>query len=310
MANERKGHYRAYEDKNFNKTSLLRIEHINKILTEYAADGFDMTVRQVYYQLVQSNTIANSEQSYNNLSRLVSEGRLAGLISWTAIIDRGRNLRGNRHWRSPQGAIKTLEEEYQLDKWADQPWRPEVWVEKQAQEGTVGQICASLDVDFFAVKGYNSQSEQWRAGQRFARRFREGQRPIVFHLGDHDPSGLDMTRDNRERLSMFAGVDIPVMRLALNMPQIEELDLPPNPAKRTDGRFDAYEAEYNTTSSWELDALDPRFIQKLIEDAILRIRDNDLWDSALNVEVGDKMMLQQAAEQMGATEAEPGSDFE
>jgi len=124
-----------------------------------------------------------------------------------------------------------------------------------------------------------------------------GQRPIVFHLGDHDPSGIDMTRDNRDRLSLFAGVDITVVRLALNMEQIERYRPPPNPAKVTDSRFEAYQREYGD-ESWELDALNPEVIHNLIENNVQCIRDEKLWDAALAREVADKQDLEDMIDEM------------
>jgi hypothetical protein len=282
------GHFVRYVDKNFSTPSLLIIRQASEIIEEYK--DMAITLRQLYYQFVARGVIPNSVASYNKLGALINDGRMAGLISWTAIEDRGRNLMGLNHFPTPEAAISAARAEYRIDLWADQPFRPEVWVEKAALEGVIGSICNALRVDFFACRGYNSQSEQWRAGRRFARYIAKGQRPIVFHLGDHDPSGIDMTRDNRERLSLFAGTPVTVVRLALNMPQIEELKPPPNPAKNTDSRYADYRAAFGD-ESWELDALNPRAIQALIEEAIIKIRDNAKWDAQLRQEAEDKIYL-------------------
>ena len=71
----------------------------------------------------------------------------------------------------------------------------------------------------------------WRAGKRFARYAREGYQVVVLHLGDHDPSGIDMTRDIASRIPMFANIpdfpdDIRVHRVALNMDQVRRLKPP------------------------------------------------------------------------------------
>lgn len=284
------GHFRCYRAKKFSKDHLHVIEAANHIITEYEQKGFSLTLRQIYYQFVARGWMPNKQSEYDRLGNIISDGRLAGLVSWTAIEDRNRNLMGTKTFDSPKKALKDQRDRYKIDKWADQPWRPEVWVEKAALEGVVGSMCEKLQVDFFACRGYNSQSEQWRAGQRFARYIQKGQRPIVFHLGDHDPSGLDMTRDNRDRLSMFAGTPIMVQRLALNMPQIEQYDPPPNPAKSTDSRHAAYQVEFGD-SSWELDALDPTVIHELIETAVRQVRDEKKWDQMLTREVAEIRML-------------------
>ena len=290
----------CYEPKKFSTDRLAMIKKINSVVDKFEADGYVLTVRQIYYQFVKNDWVPNIPQSYNLLQGLINDGRLAGLISWTAIEDRERGLKGWDTFTAPAQALEQLKENYKLDLWQGQSFRPEVWVAKKALEGVIGRICGELRVDFFACKGYNSQSEQWRAGRRFADYIRRGQRPIVFHLGDHDPSGIDMTRDNRERLSMFAGSPIIVQRIALNMPQIEELDPPPNPAKVTDSRSDSYIAQYGE-SSWELDALDPKYISDLIRDALMQIREEDKWDAMLTQEVNDKLLFDEMIEVSGGT---------
>jgi hypothetical protein len=289
--------FHCYRDKRFNADTLDMIVEANKIIGEYEEQGFAITLRQLYYQFVSRDLLPNVVQSYNRLGAAVNDGRLAGLISWTAIEDRGRNLKGLSSYSSPRDAMERMIAGYRLDRWRDQPFRPEVWVEKEALEGIIGSICNELHVDFFACRGYNSQSEQWRAGMRFANYIRKGQKPIVFHLGDHDPSGIDMTRDNEDRLSMFAGVPIQVVRLALNMDQVERYAPPPNPAKVTDSRFADYEARFGS-ESWELDALSPTVIRDLISDAVMRVRDEALWDAATMRETEDLETLLEFTENL------------
>lgn len=293
------GHYRCYTRKTFSADHLKIIKSVNDIIAAYEARGMVLTLRQIFYQFVSRiDPKANTEAFYKRLGDIVSQGRIAGLISWTAIEDRNRSLRGVTTYDKPSDILRAAKESYKRDLWADQEWRPEVWIEKAALEGVISTICNRLRVDFFACRGYNSQSEQWRAGQRFADYIRRGQRPIVFHLGDHDPSGLDMTRDNRERLALFAGVPILVQRLALNMNQIEEFRPPPNPAKMTDSRATDYVASWGD-KSWELDALDPALIQGLIESAVLQVRDEAKWDAALLREVEEQRLLEEAVELFG-----------
>lgn len=295
--NDRPGLFRKYRDVKFKQETLDLVVQIGQITEDYEGRGIPMSLRQLYYQMVARNWIANRQSEYDRLGGVVSDARLAGLISWTAIEDRNRGLMGLRCWDGPKDAVKSVIDDYRIDKWANQPIRPEVWVEKAALEGVVGTICNKLQVDFFSCRGYNSQSEQWRAGRRFADYYRRGQKPIVFHLGDHDPSGIDMTRDNRDRLSMFAGVEVQVVRLALNMPQIEELKPPPNPTKVSDSRAQGYISKYGN-ECWELDALSPEYIYRLIEDAVLRVRDQALWDETTAQEAADIRVLEMTHEEL------------
>lgn len=297
MSNEERGYFRSYVPRDFNEGSLTLIDQANKILDEYAGKGFTVTLRQLYYQFVARGLLENSDRNYARLGSILSDARLAGLVSWTAIEDRTRRLRGVQSYRGPKELLEQARASFATDLWATQPWRPEVWIEKEALAGVVEGICNTLRVDFFACRGYNSQSEQWAAGQRLAGYVQKGQRPIVFHLGDHDPSGIDMTRDNQERLSMFVGVPVMVVRLALNMEQIRRLNPPPNPAKLSDTRATSYIAKYGD-ESWELDALDPQTISDLIETSVMRIRDEVKWDRALAIESDGRDTLNQIIEDL------------
>ena len=285
----------CYIEKNFRRATLDQIDTANVIIEEYAAQGFDLTLRQLYYQMVARGYIENSERSYKNFGNVIDDGRLAGRIDWDRIVDRTRNLRGNSHFRDPAQIMQAALNSYRIDKWARQPYRAEVWVEKDALIGIVETVCRRLDVPFFACRGYTSQSEMWGAGQRLERWKRQGQTPILLYLGDHDPSGIDMTRDVIDRLTLFAG-GMQVDRLALNWDQVEHFNPPPNPTKLTDSRAEGYIAEFGL-SSWELDALDPATLAGLIETAVTSFRDDSLWAEAVEEETEGRGLLQMAADQ-------------
>lgn len=278
-----------YKDIRFRQSSLDLIRLVNEVINDYKAQGYELTLRQVYYQLVARGYIPNNERSYKNVGNLINDGRLAGLIDWYAITDRTRNLRGNSHWDTPSEVIASAKYSYLLDKWEGQPNYVEVWVEKDALVDVVGQACRPLDVPYFSCRGYTSQSEMWMAAQRFKRQnFREQR--IIIHLGDHDPSGIDMTRDIQERLDMF-GADVYVKRVALTMEQIDFYSPPPNPAKITDSRCDKYIAQYGH-ESWELDALEPKVITDLIKEQVTMYRDDDLYNQVCSKERREKQELQ------------------
>lgn len=304
---EDNGYYRCYVPKKFSEEHETIIANSNAIIAEYGERGFTLTLRQLFYQHVSRALLGNTDANYKRLGGIISDARIAGLVSWTAIEDRGRNLRGINTVSGPGEAIKRARQTYAIDMWAGQPCRVEVWVEKEALVGVISGICSKLRVDFFATKGYNSQSEQWRAGQRFAGYVTDGQRPIVLHLGDHDPSGIDMTRDNKDRLSMFAGVPILVQRIALNMDQVEHYDPPPNPTKLTDSRADDYIRQFGH-DCWELDALDPQVIANLIQTRVMLYRDEKLWSERLAEEANDKDSLDLLIEQFGEAASDDDED--
>lgn len=159
-----------------------------------------------------------------------------------------------------------------------------MWVEKEALGNVIEKACYPYGVPHMACKGYLSASEAYRAGKRMKRALHRGQQPIMIHLGDHDPSGLDMTRDNEDRLQMFSeSYNVDVRRIALNMNQIDQYAPPPNPAKVTDSRAKEYIRKHGRVS-WELDALEPNVLVNLIRDELGKLVDDDKWDKVRDAE--------------------------
>lgn len=269
-----------YQEINLRAKALATIEKANEIIDEFRAQGFDLTLRQLFYQFVARGLIANSQKEYKNLGAVINDGRLAGLVDWESIVDRTRNLRNLSHWDSPSAIVQACAQQFNYDLWADQSVYVEVWIEKDALVGVIEGVCQRYDVPHFSCRGYTSQSEMWSAAQRIIERS-EGrpEHAVLIHLGDHDPSGIDMSRDIRDRLALFEAV-VDVRRLALNADQVRQYSPPPNPAKITDSRAKAYIRRFGR-ESWELDALDPRVIEGLIEKELRSLIDPDKWAAAL-----------------------------
>ncbi len=268
-----------YIDKNFQEKSLWLIDQANQICQSYAAQGYDLTLRQLYYQFVARALIANRQSEYKRLGSVINDARLAGMLDWDYIVDRTRNLEELAHWRSPQHIVSESARQFRMNMWDTQEYRPEVWIEKDALVGVIEGVCEDHDVPFFSCRGYTSQSELWRAGQRLIEYAEDGKIPVVIHLGDHDPSGIDMTRDIYDRLDLFVSSygSFEVRRIALNMNQVNQYNPPPNPTKFTDSRASGYIQSFGT-SSWELDALDPPVLTALIEDELDTLIDRPAWD--------------------------------
>ncbi len=290
----------SFVKKRFSNGTYEVIHQANSIIEEYAAKGYTLTVRQLYYQFVARDFIPNSMRSYKRIASIISDARLSGLLDWAAIEDRTRFVRNHSFWRSPAAIIDSSVACYDIDMWADQDFRPEVWVEKDALIGVVERACNLWQIPYFACKGYNSQSEAYDAGKRIARHDASGHRPVILHLGDHDPSGIDMTRDNKERISMFSGLrthDFDFKRIALNYDQIEQYNPPPNPTKLTDSRARGYINEFGN-SSWELDALAPEVIEELISTEVQSFLDKGLWEEANTRKEAGKDQLREVVAQL------------
>lgn len=270
-----------YQDQKFNETKLKKIQIAAQILTEYQAKGYNPTLRMIYYQFVARGHIPNNEREYKQLGDAISDGRMAGLIDWDYMTDRMRTITETVTWDSPAAIINAVANQFKLDKWEKQPYYVEVWIEKDALLGVIEPICRQLEVPFMACRGYMSSSAVWEAGyQRFKPKLEDGKECLLLYMGDHDPSGIDMTRDVADRMKVFAEGYVEVKRLALNYEQVEEFSPPPNPTKMTDSRATGYLATYGETC-WELDALNPDYISDLVEEAVLAVRDEDEWNAVM-----------------------------
>ncbi len=293
-----------YIKKSFSLQSQDLISKTNDIISKYQQKGYSLTLRQLYYQMIAKDLFPsswidevynaknklpkntkNTVKSYNKFGNLIGDARLGGLIDWKSIEDRTRNLKSLSHWNSPSDIINDSIGQYKIDKWdvRFQKYRIEVWIEKDALAGVISKVCKENDISYFACRGYNSITEMWVASKRFRKYVEKGQTPVILHLGDHDPSGIDMTRDIKDRLKMFLGAKIPIARLALNMNQIEELKPPPNPAKVNDPRAKGYIERFGN-ESWELDALEPEVLNQLVQHSINRLIDGEQWDNAVKIE--------------------------
>ncbi len=284
-----------YVPKRFEGSSKRVIDQANAIIAEYSKQGYQLTLRQLYYQFVSRDYLPNTIKSYKRLGSIINDARLAGLIDWDAIEDRTRSLRGIPHLLKPGDAIARAAHSFYMDKWVGQKFRPEVWIEKEALAGVIERICCELDIPFLSCKGYTSQSEMWASAMRLKRLADDhGQTPVILHFGDHDPSGIDMSRDIADRLRIFMG-GLELKRLALNMPQIKQYKPPANPAKSTDSRYMDYQRKFGD-ESWELDALEPTVLAGLVRGAVESLLEKEKFDAIVKQETKHRLLLNKASD--------------
>ncbi len=302
-----------FRDKNFTAEQLVILTQCNGYIDRTRRAGYMVTLRQVYYFTISKDILPtswidedynlkqglspdtkNTLKNYKRLGELLNDARYAGLVDWDAMEDRTRNLESVSHWSNPESIMESCADSYRNDKWENQPKRVEVWVEKDALVGVLEKVCRELDVPWFSCRGYTSSSELYSAGKRMRKYKQWGQEPVIIYLGDHDPSGVDMTRDIHERVRLLGRTDIEMRRIALTMDQIEELSPPPNPAKLTDSRAKKYIDAYGD-DSWELDALPIEYIDRIISETVMEYRDEDAWAEAVQDERKDRRLMRLAS---------------
>lgn len=315
----------CYKSKRFDDATVSVIDSAVEIVEDYARQGYDLTLRQIYYKFVSRDLFPdrwwlwdsigrkwvrssegvvgatkNAEPNYKWLGGIVNDARLAGLIDWQYITDRTRNLEQNGHWECPQDIVRACSQQFRIDRWVRQGNYVEAWIEKDALVGILEKACVPLDIPYFSCRGYTSQSEMWAASQRLLGKMTNGKDVHIIHLGDHDPSGVDMSRDIEQRLKMFVQhhlwenedvtATLSVHRIALNMDQVRQHRLPPNPAKTTDARSSGYMDRFGD-ESWELDALEPATIVGLIQAKVEDLTDRVEWEKSEKEEESHKKDL-------------------
>lgn len=286
------------------------LNKIIEIVVRYQKQGIILTNRQLYYQLVASDFIPNADEIYKRICTFLTDARYAGLIDWEAIEDRGRVPQKHSEWTSVANLVKSAVYSYRLPRWKDQENYVELYCEKQAMESVLKPIANKYHIYFGYNKGYSSASTMYDLAQRVKTQIQNGKHVYILYLGDHDPSGLDMVRDVRERIHEFLTMgddpvepDFEIVQLALKMEQIQAYNPPPNPAKITDPRARWYISKYGKTS-WELDALRPDVLIKIAEDGILKHLDVDKYNAWIEKEDEQKKALEEFGKKLDAEDGE------
>jgi hypothetical protein len=291
-----------YRKVRLSKENLIRLDQINGIIEEYQDEGYTLTLRQLYYQLVSRDIVPNKQAEYSKLSTLLKEGRMGGIVDWDAIEDRLRKPYSPSSWDNPSDALDSLISQYQLPRMQGQENYLEVWVEKDALSGVLKRVTKMYHVPILVNRGYSSVSAMFDSYKRFKHGLREANSVTILYLGDFDPSGMDMIRDIEDRTNEFAERDydyfpLNVIPIALTMDQIKMYEPPPNPAKITDPRAAKYIEEYGDTS-WEVDALPPNVLHKLLEESIKGQIDIGLYLDIVSKEEADKEKLNSLKKQL------------
>lgn len=279
--------------KKLNRKDLVSAAY--SIAATYAHAGRGLTLRGLYYRLVATGQIPNSQNEYKRLGAALTDARYDGTFPVNWLEDGGRTVGRTRWWAQPYADRAIEEAKSEINgmhrrlvfsgRWCEQPQLVYVWVEKQALANVFAPVCNRLQVGLFACKGYPSVS----ALAQFRDQLAEAVQPWVeevhvLYFGDHDPDGFQIPRsaeDSLWKLGIHKALDGRVLefhRVALNMEQINEFNPPPFPAKRTSSRFQRYYSEHGVQDAWELDALEPEVLENLIRANVENRWNRAIWD--------------------------------
>lgn len=270
------------------------IEQSIDVLSNY--ENGILTIRALHYQLV-SRGMTNTLQHYKRVVAAMDVARWDGLVDFEAFSDRDRAMVGmtkaeatdlEEKQAEAKQQVRAWMRSYRKNRWENQPYYPEILIEKKALEGVFAKPCREWDVAVGACKGYPSLTFLYDLSERMRNAKNEGKQPIILYFGDYDPSGEDIPRSIGENLDKFGVYGVEIRRIALMEHQVIEWELPPAPAKETDSRT----ANWDGLGQVELDAVKPEKLVAMLNDAIGEIFDNDLYDELNQTEEKERELFQ------------------
>lgn len=267
------------------RRTATEIEQLKDAIVGLLSQDNPQTVRQVFYRLVALGLIPKTEAEYKHtVCRLLTDMRLSREIPFEWIADNTRWVRKPQSWGSVEEFLREVVNGYRRSRWQNQDVHIQIWLEKDALAGVFEEITAPLDVALFVGKGYSSLSFLNKAAQELE----SARKPAyIYYFGDHDPSGLDITRCTQERLREFApNAHITFQRVAVTEDQIRNLGLPTRPTKQTDSRSKSFRGD-----SVELDAIPASVLRRLVRNCIEQHIDLQRWQEVETLEAEELATL-------------------
>lgn len=278
-------HKRPTDKMNPKKTGILNsmftgawiLQEAIPLIREYDTA---LTLRALHYLLV-AKGMYNDIVHYKKICATLAEARWDGTLDFDAFVDYDRTTIGSTMFEptyltekvtEAKNQIKAWATEYSKNKWENQPFYVEVFIEKKTLIGLFQDPCLSGGVALNACKGYPSITYLNDAKERFEAARDAGKEPVILYFGDYDCTGEDIPRSIVESLQKM-GCEIELKRVLLTKDQVVKWKLPPAPTKESDSRA----ATWDGLGQVELDAVNPRTLQKMIAEAIEKYFDAKLY---------------------------------
>lgn len=286
-----------FRDWKYIPKTKVNLDQILGIVDEYVAENMNLTLRQIYYQMVSRGHVENSEAGYQRVKGIVGKARYAGMMDWEVIVDRTRLPSIPSEWENPTALLETALNAYRLPRLEGQEYYVEVITEKDALLTTIARVATKYHLPANVFRGYTSTTVMYEMSKRISEASAEGKKPVLLYIGDHDPSGLDMLRDVEARQREFLrDVPLTVVHVALTMDQIKKLNPLPNKTKDGDVRSKEYIDQFGKVC-WEADALPPKYLKDVLETTILKCIDVEKMDVIKQREESDKDTLRSLIEE-------------
>lgn len=226
--------------------------------------GDGMTVRHLFYRLVDLKIVEKTETAYEGtVAMLAVELRRSGDIPYGKIIDGSRLYTVPITYDGVDDALSDIATLYRRSYWRTADVDLELWCEKDAIRALIQPITWAHAVPMMVSRGFSSET----VCQSLAHdTIRSGKPRVILSLNDYDPSGSIMLSDILRRTKHYApNATFITHQVALTRDQVDEFALPTRPTK-IEGNTHA--KHFKDARSVELDALPPEVLRKLVADAI------------------------------------------
>jgi hypothetical protein len=253
------------------------ISEVRSVIDEYE-DILPITLRQLFYILVTRSILDKTERAYkNDLCEVMNKARRGNLVSMDTFRDDGFTHHAAPGWENKQHLVtawRNTAKNFTLDRQTNQERRITIWCEAGGMVPQLERVAHKYSVPVVSSGGFDSLTTKHEQGRLL------GDGATVLHIGDHDPSGVHIFGSLNEDIRSFAnsyGNDVEFTRLAVTPDQVDEYNLPTSPPKTTDNR--AF-----TGMTTQAEALDPRTLASIVEEAITQRLDMDLYNEVVSSE--------------------------
>jgi ParB-like nuclease family protein len=285
------------------KEAMLRLA---LMVIEANRPYWPLTVRQIHYRLLNDpplrhsskpdSVYCNNRNCYCDLCDLLARARLENRLAWEAITDETRPVVTESGFRNPQHFIKQEIDNflrgYSRNLLQSQPNFIQIVGEKMTIQGVIHTVWNKYGIPYTIGRGYCALDPRRRLVESFLRSKKA--ELILLVLSDYDPDGVEIAHSFARSLRDDFGIEqIRPIQVALTAAQIEEFALPPiMTAKNTSAHYQRFIDEHGDDAVYELEALQPAQLEKVLTDAIDSVLDVDAFNAEIAQEKTDAAFLE------------------
>ena len=252
--------------------------------------GVATSVRHIFYLAVTAAIGPKTTEFYQLIISQLTYARRVGELGFEWIVDNTRRVREPLTFTGIPQALKWLVVQYELSYW-DQPeadCQVQIWCEAATVSHIIEDVTFKYAVPYYCARGASSITFIHDAAEAIEE---DGRPAFVYWFGDWDKSGVDIFEAfKQDLLEWTPNTDVTIRRMAVTPEQIREYGLITHEAK---------ESKDWVGDACELDAMDTRDLQNLVECAIVQHINGAAWTAMKNREENEKESLCNFAAKFG-----------